>query len=552
MNYLRSLFPNSVPTSIDPSNYLARWQEESLHILAIVGIVAGALATLLTTGLLIGSPDFILVIGFGLLLVVSLAIFLSRRISFTVRSMAFLALMYLLILILFTKTGWSGETLLALIAFSILGTSLLESRQALVVNGIGLATLILCLALASSNIFANMIIITHGSLLLDTVVVILVAALANFGILSIKSSYLKKNQKLISALAESDELQARYEAQSADLQHRLAQLRAGSEISQSLASILDPGLLIQQVAERLKSAFTLYYVGVFLVDPTREYAILRYGTGDEGKKMAANRHRLAVGGYSMIGWATQTRKARIALDVGEEAVHFDNPDLPATRSELALPIKSSTDILGALSIQSDRPNAFDENDVLLLQSVADSLAVALENANSFNRTQKALEDIRILNKAFVQQAWGDEIDQVGELKFNYENPQVTSSPETTSQVKIPLVLRDEVIGYFNLEIEGTEIQPEQNEFLQTISAQTTSALENARLIEETQRAAAQEQKLNELSTQFSRAFTIEEILKTAVEEFGNLPSVFEASISLIPPEDFSIKKKRTVGTEVKS
>lgn len=268
--------------------------------------------------------------------------------------------------------------------------------------------------------------------------------------------------------------------------------------------------------------------------------------------MLANRHRLAVGGYSMIGWATQTRKPRIALDIGEEAVHFDNPDLPATRSELAIPINSSSEILGALSIQSDCANAFDENDVLLLQSVTDSLAVALENANSFNKTQKALEDIRILNKAFVQQAWGEEINQTGELKYDYENPQIESSQEQTSVVKIPLVLRDEVIGYFNLEVEGNEIQAEQQEFLQTISAQTTSALENARLIEETQRAASQEQKLNELSTQFSRAFTIEEILKTAVEEFGRLPSVFEASISLIPPEDFDLKKQSAVGSQVKS
>jgi len=552
MMFFKSLSPNASPSSIDPLDHLSRWQERTLHILSMIGIVIGVLAVLFILTTPASAPDLALLIGNVLLLAISLVIFFGRSIGFALRAILFLGMTYVLILILFTKTGWSGESLLALLAFSITATMLLEKRQALIVDAIAVATLMLCLVLASSNLFTSVTVISQSSLIVDTFIVLAAGFLANFFLLSIKSSYLLKKEELGAANIVSRELFDKYEAQSVDLEHRLVQLRSASEISRSLASILDPAILIQQVAEQLKTAFALYYVGVFLVDPTREYAILRYGTGDEGKRMLLNRHRLAVGGYSMIGWTTQTRKARIALDVGEEAVHFDNPDLPATRSELALPIKGTSDILGALSIQSDRPNAFDENDVILLQSIADSLAVALENANSFNQTQKALEDIRILNKAFVQQAWGSELNQVGELKFNYENPQVLSSPDQASIIKVPLVLRDEVIGYFNLEIEGNEIQPEQQEFLQTISAQTTSALENARLIEETQRAASQEQKLNELSAQFSQAFTIEEILKTAVEEFGRLPSVFEASISLIPPDDFHTKKQRIVGTEVNS
>ena len=108
-------------------------------------------------------------------------------------------------------------------------------------------------------------------------------------------------------------------------------------------------------------------------------------------------------------------------------------------------------------------------------------------------------------------------------------------------VIIPLYLRDEAIGEIELEFAVGEISQTQLDFLQAISAQTSTALENARLLDETQRAAAKEQKLNDLSSQFSRALTIEEILKTAVIEFGKLPSVSEASISLIPPEDMNIR-----------
>jgi K+-sensing histidine kinase KdpD len=174
----------------------------------------------------------------------------------------------------------------------------------------------------------------------------------------------------------------------------------------------------------------------------------------------------------------------------------------------------------------------------------------LENANTFESTQKALDDLRVINKAFVQKAWGEEISSVGEMKVEYENPLVPPPAQEISHLKVPLLLRDEVIGYIHLEIEGNELNPDQQEFLETISAQTSTALENARLIDATQRSAAREQQLNEFATQFSRALTIEEILKTAVTEFGNLPSVFEASIALLPPEEFTPRQPIDSDSEV--
>jgi GAF domain-containing protein len=242
----------------------------------------------------------------------------------------------------------------------------------------------------------------------------------------------------------------------------------------------------------------------------------------------------------MIGWTTQTRQTRVALDIGDEAVHFDNPLLPDTRSELALPITTNATLYGAMTIQSDRPGSFDENDIVVLQSIADNLAIALENNSSFELTQKALEEIRVLNKAFVQQAWGEAIASHGKLTAEYIKPDLQPTSAEIKTVKIPLYLRDEVIGEINLDLAGDEITQNELEFLQSVSAQTSSALENARLIDETQRAATREQKLNSLSTQFSRALTIEDILKTAVTEFGKLPSVSEASISLLSPEETNL------------
>jgi GAF domain-containing protein len=405
--------------------------------------------------------------------------------------------------------------------------------------GLSVATLIFWAILRNSDLVPGIVeSASFVNILADVVLVALVGLIGNFAINALKIKFLEQHQKFTQSVTDKESLLETVENQKHDLDKRLFQLKTVSEISRSASSIFDPQILFQSISDLIKDRFNLYYVGIFIIDSTRDYAVLRYGTGEAGRRMIAARHRLAVGGYSMIGWATQTRKSRVALDVGDEAVHFDNPLLPETRSELAIPILSGNTIHGALTIQSTVSNAFDENDLLILQSIADILAVSLENTLSYQKSQKALEDVRVMNRAYVKQAWWDVLDLNQENKFEYANPQVSNPIQNPNIVQVPLRLRDEIIGYINLEFESSELPDDTKEFLEAISSQTTIALENAKLIEETQLTALQGQKLNDLTAQFSRALTIDEILKTAVTEFGQLPSVSEASISLLPPEDY--------------
>ncbi|HID90141.1 MAG TPA: GAF domain-containing protein, partial [Anaerolineae bacterium] len=154
--------------------------------------------------------------------------------------------------------------------------------------------------------------------------------------------------------------------------------------------------LLPQTVELIRERFDLYYVGIFLLDETGQWAVLRAGTGEAGKRMLQQGHKLEVGGRSMIGWCTAHGEARIALDVGAEAVRFDNPLLPETRSEMALPLVSRGRVIGAMTIQSDKPAAFTEEDITALQTMADQLATAIENARLFAETQQALKETQEL------------------------------------------------------------------------------------------------------------------------------------------------------------
>lgn len=547
MSILNSLLPGRVPEDSTSLVLLESWQEIILRALSFIGFLTG-IALFVTSLILRG--DLLREAANALLLLGSASVFFGKRVQYHVRAVIFTFMVFVLTQILFILYGWSGQTLFSWIVLSLITAALLNGTLGLTVIGINLLSLLLWTGLAAINRISHVIVITQQNLFLDTVIVFFTGLAVTYVIFALKSILFAQRQSLVKAQIESQEAIEGANNQVQNLEQQLSQVNTAAELSRSISSSLDTNQLIQMAADGIQSAFGLYYVGVFMIDPAHEYAVLRYGTGEEGKRMTARRHRLAVGGYSMIGWATQNQQPRVALDIGEEAVHFDNPDLPETRSELALPIVGAGRIMGALSIQSSKPNAFSGNDVQLLHDIADALGMALTNASAYEKTQRALDDIRQMNRAFVQQAWEEEISQTGELKFQYENPMAPAAPSELSAIKVPLILREEVIGYFNVEVDPEGLQEDQREFLEAISAQTTTALENARLIMETQRSAAKEQKLNQLSEQFSRALTIEDILKTAVTEFGKLPSVSEASISLIPPEEIETSNPNSLDEEV--
>jgi GAF domain-containing protein len=176
-----------------------------------------------------------------------------------------------------------------------------------------------------------------------------------------------------------------------ETRRRAEQLAAAAQISRAAISILDPNELIVSSANLIRERFDLYYVAIFLADEDNQWANLRYATGEAGQKLMAMHHRLGIGSQSMVGTAIASQSARIALDVGQEAVRFNNPYLPDTHSEMALPLVVAGRAIGALDVQSTRFSAFTQDDITVLQTLADQIAVALENGRLFARQKRATE-----------------------------------------------------------------------------------------------------------------------------------------------------------------
>ncbi len=185
-----------------------------------------------------------------------------------------------------------------------------------------------------------------------------------------------------------------------DIHRHATLLKAAARAARNIVTILDPQELFDRTVDIICDEFGFYYAGVFLVDGDSQFAVLRAGRGEAGRAMLTEGHKLAIGGNSMIGASIQNRKGRIALDVGAEAVFFENPHLPNTRSEMALPLVVGDDVIGALTVQSTEEAAFHDEDIAALQTMADQLAVAIENSNAHRANQELLRQAERRSRLF--------------------------------------------------------------------------------------------------------------------------------------------------------
>src|SRR5574341_1683568 len=190
------------------------------------------------------------------------------------------------------------------------------------------------------------------------------------------------------------------------IQRRATQFEVLAQVTQAITSVRDLRELLPQIATVISEKFGFYHVGVFLLDGAREYAVLSATNSEGGRRMLARKHRLRVGEQGIVGNVTATGKPRIAMDVGEDAVFFDNPELPDTHSEMALPLKSSGLVVGALDVQNMETGAFTDEDVQMLSLLADQVSLAIENARLFQETRNALAEAEAVSRQFTREVWG--------------------------------------------------------------------------------------------------------------------------------------------------
>lgn len=532
------------------------------RILAVLIIV---IDILIAPILLVNLPNWIatnnyvfmgfMVVAYVYLL--GLAVF-RKRFAYNIRAISMAVLAYLASLLALNNLGLVGTGKVWMLFFILFTTIMLGFRAGIVANLVAIVSLAGLGFLTVNGIMAIQTTQWEAySLQPDSwsgaiVSFLLISIVLNFFTGLIIRGIERGRESLSKAFEETQELTKKLEdeqnmlaIQTLDLERRLTQIRTAAEISRTLGTILDPQELLQRVADLIQQRFGLYYVGVFQVDENRRFAQMVAGTGEAGQNMIAENHQLAVGGSSMVGWAVSHGEPRISQDVGQEAVRFQNPHLPETRSEMALPIRIGKQTTGAISVQSTQSNAFDQDDIIILQGIADSLAVALENASLFQQFESSLREIQQLNRQYVSESWQNVWAAEGQDLFAEKG--VVQPDEKLNEINLPLRLRgDQIIGNITLATEQSDLSEEDLEFVEAVSNQAAIALESARLLDEANRRVEQERALQELTNRFSRSLDFETLLRTIVEEIGQIPLVRETSIHITPPEMLEQPKQQNL------
>ena len=369
------------------------------------------------------------------------------------------------------------------------------------------------------------------------------------------SDLLASNRQLIEL---RDLLELRVQERTAALEKRAAQLQAVTSVARTIVAIKDLDSLLPEITKLVSEQFGFYHTGIFLVDEANEYAVLQAANSAGGRQMLDRQHRLRLDSNSIVGYATSRGEPRIALDVGADAVYFNNPDLPNTRSEMALPLRAGSQTIGALDVQSTETNAFSQEDISVLVTLADQVVIAIENARLFGESRSALSESQNTIEKYVKQAWGSFSKQMIHTGFVFDGTQVVplekgarrnqikaametgrlSLEKASSTIAIPLRLRGQTIGVLDVRSKSGQREWTRDEIsmLQAAAERAALALENARLVDSAQRRAARERTIGEIAARIGTASNVDSIIQTAVEELGRkLSGAAEVTLELSSP-----------------
>jgi GAF domain-containing protein/HAMP domain-containing protein len=343
------------------------------------------------------------------------------------------------------------------------------------------------------------------------------------------------------------ELQNRLEARARDID-------TTQEISRFTATQRDLQSLLDRICGLLVERFpNIYHAQVFMLDAEGKSAVLQASTGDAGKLMLTRGHRLAVGSISLVGQAVEQRSMMLARDIEQNGIFRPNPMLPETRAELALPLFFRETVIGVLDVQSKALDAFTGEQVSILQTIANQVAVGIQTAQLYEQSVRRLEQIEEANRKTSAEAWREHLraqrtntmsasagrvpqaidDETRRAAYTTGKPIVgAATPRQTLPIAIPILVSGQTIGTVEWEVSAEDFDENTMELAQELAKRLAILLENARLFQESRRAAERERMVNDIAARLTAQNNVHEILQTAVREVGQALRTPQVSIRL--------------------
>ncbi len=519
------------------------------------------------------TPDYTFIVLLGMIGVALLALYIMHRRYLRLSGIVIVVLMWIGITIqALTADGVKDVIVVGYVAVSLLASIIISWRSgsafigASIIAIAGLAWLETNGVISPSNQPA-------GAFARDLSLVFLaIAALIYFSTKSLRDAIGRANQsenELLGSNQSLQELNLRLEDRVANRtvelevanernQRRARQFEAIAQIARFTTTNQDLENLLARLTEVISEQFGFYHTGIFLLNEDRSLAVLMAANSDGGKRMLQKGHQLGVGQTGIVGFVSATGTPRIALDVGDDAVYFDNPYLPATHSEMALPLQTASEIMGVLDVQSLETNAFQQEDIEVLTTLANLVTVAIQNAQSYDRTQELLKEAQRTSGAYLRETWKSVQSQEARIGYSMAGNilKPLNKARTSSQIveavankktvvesgrnpglTIPIRLRDEIIGVMDIRPpEEHDWDRDDIDIAEAVADRLSLAIETSMLLAATERRAEIERVTSDISGKISSSTQFEAILRTAAEELSRALGGSEVVVQLQSPE----------------
>lgn len=544
------------------------WMENFLRVVLRAALVLGIL--LVGFSIFTVSSTAVFVLYVLLLLVMLVLNFI--RFPYRIKAGIFVAVFYVLGMIGILENGIQGDTYLFFSLFMIVASLFFGFRAALYAAGLTLLTG----TAMGGLVLTNLLPLANEEMPVGTVItwsigfltIVISTMVVPYGLRMLFQEFEKaqtRARETVSLLSqEHDLLETRVTERTEELmvtnkrfQTQTEQMKAVSEVARQIALVRKIDELLPSIAHLISEKLGFYHTGIFLLDQNKEYIVLRATNSEGGKQMLERSHRLKVGGSGIVSYAVTMNRPRIALDVGDDAYFFNNPDLPSTRSEMALPLKIGNQAIGALDVQSTQPGAFSADDLEVMETLADQVAMAFENSRLLEESRQTLAEFQAFSREFISSQWSASSLEQGLIGFQYDpqgvqalietsrraevqntlaTGQITSAQKGVASIAVPLKIRDQVLGVFNVRAKtpGKKFSEEEISFLQATAERVAVSMENARLFREAQKRAAKERSIGRIAAQIGESSNIDQILKTAAEEIGRTLAGSEVIVQIRP------------------
>lgn len=344
-----------------------------------------------------------------------------------------------------------------------------------------------------------------------------------------------------SLTTEREKLEDRVRERTEELEARAIQLRAATSVTRTIAGIQDISELLSETTRLITDEFGYYHSGLYLLDERKRTAFLQASSSATGKSLIGQGFRIEPNKLNMTNLVIEQRRPQIAMDVGD-ANFIRDPNFPLTRSRIMLPLTVRGQVIGILDIHSDQPRTFDGQDAEVLQTLADLVAISIDNVRLIDETKSLVYELESNTTLQTRETWS-KFTSRHKPAYQYTPAGVRPlfskiKTEKADGLHVPMILHGQNIGNIVLKRKGISSTWSEREriLVEKVAAQVALALENSRLVDETQKNAMRNQVIANISSRVRETLDVESVVRTATTELRRVFDLKEAEISIGAPQ----------------